>query len=174
MYVSLYKNPKLTILVSIVIVMFVSMVKLFYQSSETMALVNGNEMGYMEGVPKYVYSSCGMPDTPCDPVDNNRCIYDKQFHDQMMTDTYLPQSTLSNVSDPEIMSLCNHIKKDKNATNEIMNSEFSELMNTPEACNFAKHQYEMKITDVPCTSPETIASNRPLFPTTGSSPLLDY
>jgi hypothetical protein len=46
------------------------------------------------------------------------------------------------ISDDDMRSLCAHIKKDKNAVEEIItSSDFSELLNTEQACEFAKHQY---------------------------------
>lgn len=46
------------------------------------------------------------------------------------------------ISDDDMRSLCAHIKKDKNATDEIVtSSDFSELLNAEQACDFAKHQY---------------------------------
>lgn len=57
---------------------------------------------------------------------------------------YTPDEPIMGVSESDMQSLCAHLhQKDKNATDEIVTSaDFSELVNTEHACNFAKHQYE--------------------------------
>jgi hypothetical protein len=56
---------------------------------------------------------------------------------------YTPDEPITCVSESDMQSLCAHLHQiDKNATDEIVTSaDFSELVNTEHACNFAKHQY---------------------------------
>lgn len=57
---------------------------------------------------------------------------------------YTPDEPIMGVSESDMQSLCAHLHQvDKNAVDEIVTSaDFSELVNTEHACNFAKHQYE--------------------------------
>lgn len=56
---------------------------------------------------------------------------------------YTPDEPITGVSESDMQSLCAHLHQvDKNAVDEIVTSaDFSELVNTEHACNFAKHQY---------------------------------
>lgn len=56
---------------------------------------------------------------------------------------YTSDEPIMGVSESDMQSLCAHLHQvDKNAVDEIVTSaDFSELVNTEHACNFAKHQY---------------------------------
>lgn len=62
------------------------------------------------------------------------------------------ESPITNVSEAEMQSLCQHLNKDKFECNDIkvLPQEFSELVDPKKACSFAKHQLINKNPNVKC------------------------
>jgi hypothetical protein len=118
-----------------------------------MASVSGN---HMEGVPEYSYMGCSHRQ----PIQPNTGILGE--HGELLRDD--ESEEITGISDAEVESLCMHIKKDKNATDVIDTScNFTEVIDTKEACNFAKHQYLENDPKVTCA--KDVEGNSKIFST---------
>ena len=134
LYVVFKTEPFVALVISVLLIALLLAFNML--NREHMAMIGDNSMN---SIPEYVYSTCHHPVREgCDVV--------------------------AGVSDAEVESLCMHLKKDKNATDEIItSSQFSELLNTTQACDFAKHQYKINLPNVKCAD-KTEAYDEP-FPT---------
>ena len=158
LYVSFKFEPSVALITAVSITIVFMTLNLYLKTNETMAEIVGTK----SGIPPYVYSTCGKPQLPVDPTDAIRGEHGELVEPDGGVGVDGP---VSGVSDAEMQSLCNFMKKDKNAPKEIVTSaEFSELINTEQACKFAKHQYDFDYPEVKCPKPEDVNGNHPEFP----------
>jgi len=158
LYINLNYQPSVSIVVAIFLVILMLALNVIKRDREHMASIMGTGM---EGVPPYVYSICGHPNHPCDQgaCREGECKLG-EHGERMYSD-----GPISGVSEAEVVSLCGHLK-DKNATGDIITgANFSELVNTQESCDFARHQYDMDFPSVKCASATDISGNDEVFPT---------
>ena len=150
LWVTLKHSPSVSIIVAILVAVLMLALNLYNKSKETMMTIKSN---HMESIPPYVFTGgCGQPGKPCAPA-----VPIQEGEKGEHGEKILADGPVSGVSDAEMESLCMHLKKDKNATNEIISeSMFSELVNTEAACLFAKHQYQYDRPSVPCADPKNV------------------
>ena len=156
LWVSLKHSPSVAAIVAILVAVLILAMNLYKKKMETMMSIGST---HMNSIAPYVISSCGQPGKPCPQPEKHG------EHGEMKEEPVIVDGPISGVSDAEMESLCQHIKKDKNATEEIVTSAgFSELLNVEQNCQFAKHQFKYDVPDVKCPDPASVgASDRP-FP----------
>ena len=160
LYVNFNAEPAVSLLVAICVAVLLLAVNNLRKNKEQMALLTGVTT---DGVPPFVYSMCGHPRHPCDPehIVKGACA-NGECEKKDETQNVFVDGPVSGVTDAEMESLCMHLKKDKNATDEILGeASFSELVNAKEACDFASHQYKVDFPDVKCA--EQAVGNSHLF-----------
>lgn len=141
LWVSLHFEPSVSLISAILVTIIFLTLNLYKKDMMRSLRVHDSV-----GVPKYVHTRCGKHVHVSDPVDALRKGTDP----------------VSDISNAEVESLCMHLKKDKDATEEIMtSSEFSELLNADKACEFAKHQYAMNFPKVECE--KDVKGNEPVM-----------
>lgn len=154
LYVALKYPPSVSLMVSIVFAILLMVLNLLNRSNEYMASIAGN---HMEGVPEYSYRGCSSGRQPIQP--NTGAVGE---HGELLLNDEVEEIT--GISDAEVESLCMHIKKDKNATDTIDTScDFTEVIDTKEACDFAKHQYAVNEPNVVCA--KGVEGNSKMFST---------
>lgn len=160
LYVNFKAEPAVSLIVAISIAVLILVINLLKQDREHLSHITG--MSY-NGIPAYTYSICSNSGNSCKGKTKDGKSGKKSKKDNDV------DGPISRVSDAEMESLCMHLKKDKNATDEIMSeSMFSELQNAQSACNFASHQYKMDLPDVKCAG--AASANEPLFSELASFP----
>lgn len=147
LFIVLRYEPSTALLIAVVVNIILFILD-SYKKKENMAEI---EKGNPEGVPKYVYSTCGSTKCPIDVADAYRGNHGE--HGEKLID-----GPISSVSDRELESLCvQRLKNVHGSENEILTSaNFSELTNAPEVCTFAEHQYNIPQENVPCADSEKI------------------
>lgn len=166
LYINLKAEPAVSLIVAVSIAVLLLAINLLKKDREHMAQITGIPYA---GIPAYTHSICGHPRHPCDPANavkgacrQGECKLGEHGERSEGDGGVGVDGPISGVSDAEMESLCMHLKKDKNATDEILtSSNFSELLNTTQNCQFASHQYQMDFPDVKCAG--AAAANGPVF-----------
>lgn len=144
LYINLHYQPSVSLIVAIVVAVLFLVMNMLTKTTENMAPVSGN---HLEEVPEYSYMSCDKYPVLMSKEKKQGHVGE---HGELMEGC---SELVTGVPDDDMKSLCMHLKKDVNATDKIgTSSEFSELLNSKEACEFASHQYKTMIPDVPCSS----------------------
>ena len=146
LFITLKFDPSTSLIVAVgvsVIILTLNLMK----HKENMAEVSDNNM---KSIPEFVPSVCGTSKCPHDVANAYR-----GEHGEIIGERDGP---ISGVSEDDVKSLCMHLEtRDENATKEIMTpSNFSELVNAEQACNFASHQYNIPSVNVPCGDPKNV------------------
>jgi len=147
LYITFNYPPTVALVVSIVVAILFMVINLLKVTHDQMASISGN---HMEGVPVFSPTKCSQNTKVPDGLvgEHGESIFEPT------------NEQITGMPDAEIESLCMHIKKDKNATDVMETStDFSEVFNTKEACEFAKHQYKTSEPNVPCSKAENVEGN---------------
>ena len=127
LYVVLNYEPIVALVVSICVIAMIMYHNAYVSHSETMASI----MAEKHSIPVFNYGNCGKEFKNTDPTDAIRGV------------------------DSDLNSLCMHLQTDS-IPDVLTSSNFSEIVNTNQACTFAKHQYNMDMENVKCPSPSQI------------------
>lgn len=154
LYMNFNTEPFVSLVVSISFVIMLLVLNSLNKDKETMALITGIQQ---TSIPEYAIPSCSKRIRNCGL---DECKLSGTL-DEIVGAT--KHGIVSDVPNAEIESLCTHLKKDKNAMDEILTgSSFSELIDADKQCKFAKHQYHMKFPNVNCA--ENVSGNSVQFP----------
>jgi len=150
LWVTFKHSPSAAIIVAVLVAVLILVMNLYKKKMETMMSLGSN---HMASIAPYVISSCGQPGKPCpSPFDEK-------------DEPVIVDGPISSVSDAEMESLCQHIKKDKKSAEEVVTSpDFSEFINAEQNCSFAKHQFKYDAPDVKCPDPASVGADDEPFP----------
>lgn len=157
--ITLNYEPSVSLIVAVVLTVFFMAINFYKKYSETMAIIGDRSH---VGIPPFTYMGCGSGKCVRDPAD---VIGRNEVgeHGEMLVKVDGP---ISGVSDEEMKSMCMHLKKDAQTNPEIVTSaEFSELQNSLEACEFAKHQYAGEVPNVKCVDQSEVTGKDVEFST---------
>jgi hypothetical protein len=151
LWVAMKYPPSVAIVVAVLVALLMMAMNLYKKKMETMMTIGSK---HMASISPYVVSNCGSPYRPCPEPKK------EEDEDNVMVD-----GPISSVSDAEMESLCGHLKDNKKSPSDIVSSsDFSELVNAEQACDFAQHQFKYDVPDVACPDPSSVHGMDRPFP----------